>query len=254
MADFDNRLVRGAATTADTMDAGLRAHMLRVYNYMLAGLALTGAVAWATANTPFGKLFYNYVQTANGSVVPQPNILGWVAFIAPLGLTLLLSFRLQKMSFGAVQAFYWAIVALMGVQLSMILFIYTGASVATTFFVAAAMFGGMSLFGYTTGRDLTAMGSFLIMGVWGLLIAMLVTAFFPSTNSPAVSFAVNALGVVIFTGLTAYDTQKIKQLYYYIGNGDAATAGKASVMGAFSLYLDFYNMFLFLLRLMGNRR
>jgi FtsH-binding integral membrane protein len=142
----------------------------------------------------------------------------------------------------------------MGVQLAMILFIYTGLSVATTFFVAAAMFGGMSLYGYTTGRDLTAMGSFLIMGVWGLLIAMLVTAFFPSTNSPAVSFAINALGVVIFTGLTAYDTQKIKQLYYYVGNGDTAAMGKAAVMGAFSLYLDFYNMFLFLLRLMGNRR
>ena len=254
MADFDNRLVRGAATVADMMDTGLRAHMLRVYNYMLAGLALTGAVAWTTANTAFGQIFYNHVMTPNGNVILQPNILGWVAFLAPLGLTLLLSFRLQKMSFGAVQGFYWAITALMGVQLAMILLIYTGASVASTFFVAAAMFGGMSLFGYTTGRDLTAMGSFLIMGVWGILIAMLVTAFFPSTNTPAVSFAINALGVVIFTGLTAYDTQKIKQLYYYIGNGDAATAGKASVMGAFSLYLDFYNMFLMLLRLMGSRR
>jgi FtsH-binding integral membrane protein len=126
--------------------------------------------------------------------------------------------------------------------------------VASTFFVAAAMFGGMSLFGYTTGRDLTAMGSFLIMGVWGLMIALVVTAFFPSTNSPAVSFAINALGVVIFTGLTAYDTQKIKQIYLNVGNGESATIGKAAVMGAFSLYLDFYNMFLFLLRLMGNRR
>ena len=254
MADFDNRLVRGATTVADTMDTGLRAHMLRVYNYMLAGLALTGAVAWLTANTAFGQIFYNHVLTANGTPALAPNILGWVAFLAPLGLTLLLSFRLQKMSFGAVQASYWAITALMGVQMAMILLIYTGASIATTFFVAAAMFGGMSLYGYSTGRDLTGMGSFLIMGVWGLLIAMLVTAFFPSTNSPAVTFAINALGVVIFTGLTAYDTQKIKQLYYYVGTGDAATAGKASVMGAFSLYLDFYNMFLFLLRLMGNRR
>jgi FtsH-binding integral membrane protein len=254
MADYDNRLARGAATVADTMDAGLRAHMLRVYNYMLAGLALTGAVAWLTVNTAFGQIFYNHVLTANGTTVLAPNILGWVAFFAPLGLTLLLSFRLQKMSFGAVQGFYWAITALMGVQLALFLAIYTGASVATTFFVAAAMFGGMSLFGYTTGRDLTSMGSFMMMGVWGLIIAMLVTAFFPSTNSPAVSFVINALGVVIFTGLTAYDTQKIKQLYYYVGTGDAAMAGKASVMGAFSLYLDFYNMFLFLLRLMGNRR
>jgi FtsH-binding integral membrane protein len=116
------------------------------------------------------------------------------------------------------------------------------------------MFGGMSLFGYTTGRDLTAIGSFLIMGVWGLMIAIMVTFFFPSTNSPAVAFGINALGVVIFTGLTAYDTQKIKQLYFQVGGGDVALAGKAAVMGAFSLYLDFYNMFLFLLRLMGNRR
>ena len=254
MADFDNRIVRGATTVSDTMDAGLRAHMLRVYNYMLAGLGLTGAVAWATTNTAFGQLFFNHVLTANGNTVLQPNILGWVAFLAPLGITLLLSFRYMKMSFGAVQGAYWGIVALMGVQLALIVSIYTGASVATTFFVAAAMFGGMSLFGYTTGRDLTAMGSFLIMGVWGLLIAMLVTAFFPSTNSPAVSFAINALGVVIFTGLTAYDTQKIKQLYYYNNGGDTATIGKAAVMGAFTLYLDFYNMFLFLLRLMGNRR
>jgi FtsH-binding integral membrane protein len=254
MADFDNRLVRGTAAIADTVDMGLRAHMLRVYNYMLAGLALTGAVAWLTANTVFGQIFYNHVMTPNGNVILRPNILGWVAFIAPLGITLLLSFRFQKMSFGAVQGAYWGIVGLMGVQLALILAIYTGLSVASTFFVAAAMFGGMSLFGYTTGRDLTAMGSFLIMGVWGLMIALVVTAFFPSTNSPAVSFAINALGVVIFTGLTAYDTQKIKQIYLNVGNGESATIGKAAVMGAFSLYLDFYNMFLFLLRLMGNRR
>jgi FtsH-binding integral membrane protein len=254
MADFDNRLVRGTADVADRVDAGLRAHMLRVYNYMLAGLALTGAVAWATANTAFGQIFYNHALAANGNVVLQPNILGWAAILAPLGLTLWLSFRLQKMSFGAVQGFYWAITALMGVQLAIFLLIYTGASVATTFFVAAAMFGGMSLFGYTTGRDLTAMGSFMIMGVWGLMIAIMVTFFFPSTNSPAVAFGINALGVVIFTGLTAYDTQKIKQLYFQVGGGEAALAGKAAVMGAFSLYLDFYNMFLFLLRLMGNRR
>lgn len=253
MADYDNRLVRGATTVADTMDTGLRAHMLRVYNYMLAGLALTGAVAWATANTAFGQVFYQRVVTANGTEMLQPNLLGYVAFFAPLGITLLLSFRFAKMSLGAVQASYWSIAALMGVQLALILALYTGMSIATTFFVAAAMFGGMSLFGYTTGRDLTGMGSFLIMGVWGLLIAMLVTAFFPSTNSPAITFAINALGVVIFTGLTAYDTQKIKELYYYVGN-DQAVVGKASVMGALSLYLDFYNMFLFLLRLMGNRR
>jgi FtsH-binding integral membrane protein len=254
MADYDNRLMRGAATGAVGVDAGLRAYMLRVYNYMLVGLGLTGAVAWLAANTPLSQVFYSQVATLNG-VALQPNILGWIAFFAPLGLTFLLSFRVQQMSFGAVQGAYWAIAALMGVQLAMIFFIYTGTSIATTFFVAAAMFGGMSLFGYTTGRDLTAMGSFLIMGVWGLLIAMLVTAFFPSTNSPGLTFAINALGVLIFTGLTAYDTQKIKNFYVTFGGGrDAVMEGKAAVMGAFSLYLDFYNMFLFLLRLFGNRR
>jgi FtsH-binding integral membrane protein len=254
MADYDNRLVRGATTVADTMDTGLRAHMLRVYNYMVAGLALTGVVAWLSANTAFGQIFYNHVTTANGTVIPQPNILGWIAFFAPLAITLFMSFRFAKMSLGAVQAAYWSIAALMGVQFAVFLAIYTATSVATTFFVAAAMFGGMSLFGYSTGRDLTGVGHFMIMGVWGLIVAMLVTAFFPSTNSPAVSFAINIIGVVIFTALTAYDTQKVKQLYYVVGGGDAATAGKASIMGALNLYLDFYNMFLFLLRLMGNRR
>ena len=253
MANLDPRYARVPAATADTMDAGLRAYMLRVYNYMLVGLGLTGAVAWATANTPLSALFYNRVATAAGTAL-QPNILGWIAFFAPLALVFLLGFRVQKMSFGAVQGLYWAIAALMGVQLAMIFFIYTGASVATTFFTAAAMFGGMSLFGYTTGRDLTGIGSFLIMGVWGLIIAMIVTMFFPSTNSPAVALTINVLGVLIFTGLTAYDTQKIKNLYFVVGGNDAAATGKVAVMGALNLYLDFYNMFLFLLRLMGNRR
>jgi FtsH-binding integral membrane protein len=253
MADFDNRMVRGAAANADTMDLGLRAHMLRVYNYMVAGLALTGAVAWATINTPLGAVFYNRVVTQSGATALAPNMLGWVAFLAPLGITLFLSFRFVKMSFGAVQASYWGIVALMGVQLALMVALYTGVSVASTFFVTAGMFGGMSLFGYTTGRDLTGVGHFLMMGLFGLIIAGLVTAFFPSTNSPAVSFVYNALGVVIFAGLTAWNTQQIKNIYYQVA-GDSVVASKAAVMGALSLYLDFYNMFLFLLRFMGNRR
>jgi FtsH-binding integral membrane protein len=220
---------------------------------MVAGLALTGAVAWATVNTPFGQLFYNRVMTSTGATALAPNILGWAAFLAPLGITLFLSFRFMKMSFGAVQAAYWSIVALMGVQLALFVALYTGVSVASTFFVAAAMFGGMSLYGYTTGRDLTGVGSFLTMGLWGLIIAGFVTAFFPSTNTPSMSFVFNALGVVIFAGLTAWNTQQIKNIYHYVA-GDSVAAGKASVMGALSLYLDFYNMFLFLLRFMGNRR
>ena len=163
MADFDNRLMRGATTGAVTIDAGLRAYMLRVYNYMLVGLGLTGAVAWLTANTPLSQVFYTQVATPNG-VAMQPNILGWIAVFAPLGMVLLLSFRLQKMSFAAAQATFWGYAAVMGVSLATILFVYTGASIAMTFFVTAGTFGAMSLYGYTTGRDLTGFGLLPVHG------------------------------------------------------------------------------------------
>jgi len=259
MADFDNRLVRGTTTAADTVDTGLRTHMLQVYNYMVGALGISGAVAWLTANTPLSALFYHQVMTANGSAQMSPTLLGMVAIFSPIALVLLLSFRIQRMSFGAAQATFWGYAALTGVGLSSVLYIYTGASIATTFFVTAATFGTMSLWGYTTKRDLTGMGSFLMMGLIGLLIAMVVTAIFPSTNSPGVSFVINALGVLIFTGLTAWDTQAIKQAYYgQAGGRFASYAGmeqnKLAIMGALRLYLDFLNMFLFLLRFMGNRR
>jgi len=250
MADFDNRIVRGATTVADTMDAGLRAHMLRVYNYMVGALALTGGVAYLVANTPaLLNLFYQQVATANGVAI-SPTILGYVVMFAPLALVFFLSFRIMQMSQAAAQATFWAYAAMVGASLASILIVYTGASVAMTFFVTAATFGSMSLWGYTTNRDLTGMGHFLMMGVWGLFIAMIANMFF---KSPAIDFAVSALGVVIFTGLTAWDTQKIKNTYYQVG-GDTAVAGKAAIMGALSLYLDFLNIFLFLLRFMGNRR
>ncbi len=250
MADFDNRIVRGATTVADTMDAGLRAHMLRVYNYMVGALALTGGVAYLVANTPaLLNLFYHQVATANGVAI-APTILGYVVMFAPLALVFFLSFRIMQMSQAAAQATFWAYAAMVGASLASILIVYTGASVAMTFFVTAATFGSMSLWGYTTNRDLTGMGHFLMMGVWGLFIAMIANMFF---KSPAIDFAVSALGVVIFTGLTAWDTQKIKNTYYQVG-GDTAVAGKAAIMGALSLYLDFLNIFLFLLRFMGNRR
>ncbi len=250
MADFDNRIVRGATTIADTMDAGLRAHMLRVYNYMVGALALTGGVAYLVANTPaLLNLFYQQVATANGVGI-SPTILGYVVMFAPLALVLLLSFRIMQMSQAAAQATFWAYAAMVGASLASILVVYTGASVAMTFFVTAATFGSMSLWGYTTKRDLTGMGHFLMMGVWGLFIAMIANMFF---KSPAIDFMVSALGVVIFTGLTAWDTQKIKNTYYQVG-GDTAVAGKAAIMGALALYLDFLNIFLFLLRFMGNRR
>ena len=248
MADYDNRVVRGATAGVATVDTGLRAHMLRVYNYMVGALALTGVVAWATANSPLMNVLYRQVAT-QGGVALQPTIVGWVVLLAPLALVFFLGFRIQQMSYSAAQATFWGYAALVGASLASIFVAYTGASIASTFFVTAATFGVMSLWGYTTGRDLTGFGSFLGMGVIGLIIAMLVNMFF---QSPAVNFMVSALGVLIFTGLTAYDTQKIKN-YYYAGD-DGEMAGKKAIMGALSLYLDFLNIFLFLLRFMGNRR
>jgi FtsH-binding integral membrane protein len=250
MADFDNRLARGTATVADRVDAGLRAHMLRVYNYMVGALALTGAVAYVVANSPaLLNAFYHEVMTSSG-VTLSPTLLGWVVMLAPLALVFFLSFRIMQMSQAAAQATFWAYAAMVGASLASILIVYTGASVATTFFVTAATFGAMSLWGYTTGRDLTGMGNFLFMGLIGILLASLANFFF---KSPAINFVVSVLGVVIFTGLTAWDTQKIKNTYYMVG-GDTAVAGKAAIMGALALYLDFLNIFLFLLRFMGNRR
>ena len=250
MADFDNRLVRGATTVADTMDTGLRAHMLRVYNYMVGALALTGAVAWLVANTPalYNSLFHE-VMTANG-YTQSPTLLGWVVMLAPLAMVFFLSYRIMQMSQQAAQATFWVYAAMVGASLAYILKLYTGASVAMTFFVTAGTFGAMSLWGYTTKRDLTGMGNFLFMGLIGILIAMVANFFF---KSPAIDFVVSVLGVLIFTGLTAWDTQKIKNTYYAVG-GDVAVAGKAAIMGALALYLDFLNIFLFLLRFLGNRR
>ena len=248
MADFDNRLVRGAASGVASVDAGLRAYMLRVYNYMLVGLGLTGAVAWLTANTPLVGVFYNQVQTVNGIAI-QPNILGWIAMFAPLGMVLFLSFGMQKMSFATAQMTFWAYAAVMGISLSTILFLYTGTSIALTFFVTAATFGAMSVWGYTTGRDLTGFGSFLFMGLIGLILASLANLFFHSTQ---LQFLVSVIGVLIFTGLTAYDSQSIKNMYF--AGDDGEVMGKKAIMGALRLYLDFINLFLYLLKFMGNRR
>lgn len=248
MADYDNRLTRTATAGVAAVDAGLRAYMLSVYNYMTGALALTGALAWVTANTPLVNSFYQQVQTVNGAGL-QPTILGWVALFAPFALAMFLQIRIFKMSFGAAQTAFWVYAALMGVSLSWILLVYTGASVALTFFVTAAMFGGMSVYGYTTSRDLSAFGSFLIMGVWGLFIAMIANMFF---RSPAVNFVVSILGVFIFTGLTAYYNQAIKNAYY--AGDDTASMGKKAILGALVLYISFINLFLFMLRFMGNSR
>jgi FtsH-binding integral membrane protein len=236
---------KGRAQSA-AIDVGLREYMLRVYNYMASGLALTGIVAYGVANTPaLQQLFFQV--TARGGV--GLTGLGWIATLAPLGLVLALSFGLARMRASTAQGLFWVYAGLMGVSLSSLLLVYTGASVARTFFITAASFGGLSLWGYTTRRDLTGFGSFLMIGLIGIILASLVNMFFPSGT---MTFIISIAGVLIFAGLTAYDTQKIKELYW--GADDAETMGKKAVMGALTLYLDFINLFVYMLRFLGDRR
>jgi hypothetical protein len=244
MAEYDNRVRSMSATGAVAIDEGLRAYMLRVYNYMLMGLALTGATAWIALNTPLGALFF--AQTAQGfSLSP----LGWIALFAPLGLVFFLSFRIHAMSFGTAQMVFWAYAGINGIALAPIVYLYTAASIAQVFFVTAATFGAMSLWGYTTKRDLTGWGSFLFMGLIGIIIASLVNLFL---QSGMMQLVISIIGVLVFTGLTAYDTQRIKEEYDV--RLDGSIAGKNAIMGALRLYLDFINLFLMLLRLLGDRR
>lgn len=247
MANQNFNTFNRAGTADQAFDAGLRAHMISVYNYMASGLALSGIVAFALfSSAEFASVFF---QVAPGNRVVGLNMLGWIAILAPIGLLLLVGFRAQQMSVAGVQAVYWSVTALMGVSLSLLLFRYTGASVARTFFVTAASFGALSLYGYTTKRDLTAMGKFLFMGLVGLVLASLVNMFFPSGT---MSFIISAAGVLIFSGLIAYDTQKIKDQYAESWGRDVAT--KAAIFGALSLYLDFVNLFQFLMSFMGQNR
>ena len=248
MANYENRPGYGTAVgrgAVGVVDAGLRAHMLRVYNYMTIGLVVTGVVAWAVVNTSLINVFFSIDARGYAGL----SVLGWIALIAPLGLVFWLSAGIGRMSVGTAQAVFWLYAALMGVSLAPILLIYTGASIAKVFFISAATFGGLSLYGYTTSRDLTPFGSFLFMGLVGIIIASLVNLFLASG---AVSFAISVVGVLVFAGLTAWDTQKIKEMYTV--NDDGTVAGRKAIMGALSLYLDFINLFLMLLRLFGNTR
>jgi FtsH-binding integral membrane protein len=239
-----SRLVASGIPTvpAAAFDAGLRTYMLAVYNYMASGLLLTGIVAMFVAGSASVRAVF---FAANGT----PTLLGWIAVLAPLALVFTLSFGIKRLSEPAVKALFWTYAILMGVSLSTILLAYTGVSVARTFVVAAAAFGGLSLWGYTTKRNLSAFGTFLIMGVVGLLIAMVVNMFL---RSSAMDLIISAVGVLLFAGLTAFDTQKIKSVYFEVAGTEFH--GKAVVMGALTLYLDFINLFLFLLRFMGDRR
>jgi FtsH-binding integral membrane protein len=232
-----------AGTRAD-IDEGLRAYMLRVYNLMALGLVITGVVAYGAASLAVvdGQL------TAFGQLIFASSF-RWVVILAPLAAVFFLSFRVHKMSVAAAQATFWVYAGLVGLSLSVIFLVYTTASITQTFFVTAASFGALSLYGYTTKRDLTAMGSFLIMGVFGLVLAMIVNFFLASS---ALSFAISAIGVLIFAGLTAYDTQKIKEMYFE--GDDALVAGRKAIMGALTLYLDFINLFMFLLQFLGSNR
>jgi len=219
------------------IDAGLRQFMISVYNYMASGLALTGIVAYGAAET---GLYASLIDTP---------MLFWGVTLAPLALVLLLSFRIEKMSLGAAKTAFWAYAALVGLSLSGIFFVYTGTSIARTFFITAATFLAMSLFGYTTRADLARTASFLLMGLVGIIIASIVNLFLASS---IVQLAISVVGVIVFVGLTAYDTQRIKEIY--LNSDSPAIAGKKAIMGALALYLDFLNLFILLMQLTGNRR
>ena len=263
MAQLDNRYAgRIGARTDVAVDAGLRAYMLRVYNYMAGGVFLTGLVAYviftysvtsdpALAASTGGKvmaLHRGMYLTAFGQAIFASPLM-WVLMFAPLGFVFFLSWRIYKMSVGAAQLAFWLFAAVMGASLSSIFLRYTATSITQVFFVTAAAFGALSIYGYTTQRDLSGWGSFLIMGVIGILVAGLVNIWL---QSGALQFAISVIGVLVFAGLTAYDTQQIKDNYYSV-MGDATAAAKASIMGALNLYLDFINMFVMLLQLFGNR-
>ncbi len=228
--------VRPAIGAEVDIDVGLRDYMLRIYNYMASGLALTGIVAYVFAQSGL------YIAIARTPLI-------WLVMLAPLGLVMWLSFGINRMQAATAQALFWVYAALMGVSLASVFLVFTGESVARVFFITAGTFGAMSLYGYTTQRDLSQWGSFLFMGLIGIIIASLVNIFLASS---ALQFAISVIGVIVFVGLTAYDTQQIKEMYFE--NDDAQTAGKKAIMGALRLYLDFINLFMMLLQLFGSRR
>ncbi|RPG99090.1 MAG: Bax inhibitor-1/YccA family protein [Candidatus Pelagibacter sp. TMED118] len=247
-----NNILNKTTATKKTvvMDEGLRAYMLKVYNYMSTGVLLTGIIALLTFKM-------SVITSTDGSIVGLTEIgnaiylsgLKWIIMLAPLGIVLYMSFGMNKMSASKAQTTFWIFAGLMGLSLSSILLVYTGLSVTRVFFITSATFGAMSIYGYTTKRDLTKLGSFLMMGLIGIIIASLVNIFLKSSM---MYFVISILGVLIFVGLTAYDTQKIKNMYAASDSGELM--GKKAIMGALTLYLDFINLFIMLLRLFGQRR
>ncbi|HEY1707795.1 MAG TPA: Bax inhibitor-1/YccA family protein [Rhizomicrobium sp.] len=256
MADFNNSAWRGAVDTAGTYDAGLRAYMVRIYNYMLIGLLITATVALGTYSVTSttdpalaATTLRNGVMLTRTGAMLYGSPLQWIIIFSPLVLALILQSAMPRISVSAARLGFLAFAAIMGVSLSSIFLIYTAASIAQVFFVTAAMFGGMSLYGYTTKADLSRFGSFLIMGVWGVVIASVVNVFLQSSM---LSFVFSVIGVVVFTGITAYYTQTLKELYDV--NDDGTVSGRKAIIGALALYITFINLFTSLLRLMGDRR
>jgi FtsH-binding integral membrane protein len=261
MANYENPTTRyGTATSAvGAIDEGLRAHMLRVYNYMVYGLVLTGLLAvgtfLVTTSTTPNASYVDGAAIGGGRYLTDLGVtfynnpfIQWGLLLATLGLVFFLSFRINKMSVATAQTSFLVYAGLLGVALSWIFIVYELGSIAQVFFITAATFGAMSLWGYTTKRDLTGIGSFLFMGLIGIIIASIVNLFLASSG---LSWVISIVGVLVFTGLTAYDTQKIKEMYY--AGDDGTVAGRKAIMGALALYLDFINLFLMLLRLFGNR-
>jgi FtsH-binding integral membrane protein len=256
MSDFDRNIAAartGYRTDQVAIDAGLRAYMIRVYNYMAAGVALTGVVAWFAYQAAGGdqiQVIGHQVTgvTAFGAAIFSGPLM-WVLLLAPLGLVMLLSFGINRLSAGTALTVFFVYAALLGLSLASIFLVYTHGSIARVFFISAATFGATSLYGYTTQRDLSSLGSFMFMGLIGIIIASVVNIFLRSTG---LDWAISVIGVLVFVGLTAYDTQSIKEMYDV--NDDGSVAGRKAVMGALRLYLDFINLFLMLLRLFGDRR
>ena len=253
MSDFDRNVAARGGFGADralAIDAGLRAHMIRVYNYMAAAVALTGVVAWFTFQsvvTPTPPARLSRMTPLGQLIFSTPGMI--VLFLATLGMVFFISWRIDRLQFGTALTLFMIYAGVLGVMLSSIFVAYTGASITRVFFISAATFGALSLYGYTTQRDLSGWGSFLFMGLIGIILASLVNLIWPSSM---LSFVISVVGVLVFAGLTAYDTQKIKEMYDV--NDDGTVSGRKAVMGALSLYLDFINLFLMLLRLVGDRR
>jgi FtsH-binding integral membrane protein len=252
MSDFNrNPAVRGGfgADRAAAIDAGLRAYMIRVYNYMAIGVALTGLVAWFTFNAAVTEGAGGALALTSFGQAVFGSPLKWVLMLAPIAMVFFISFRIDRLEAGTARTLFFAFAALMGLSMSVIFLVFTGTSITRVFFISAATFGALSLYGYTTKRDLSAMGSFLFMGLIGIIIASLVNIFLASSM---MQFIISVIGVLVFAGLTAYDTQKIKEMFDPMDDG--SIAGKKAVMGALSLYLDFINLFQMLLQLLGDRR